>query len=64
MRIQRLVAGVAQQRAAESRKAHVAILRKHQLIDQQMREDRFIEIVAQLQARICFAVQQAFQLKR
>ena len=63
MRIQRLVASVTQKCAAESREAHVAILRKHKFIDQQMRKNGFIEVVTQLQTRICFAVQQTLKLK-
>src|SRR5580704_1685506 len=64
VRVQRLVSGVAQKRAGDCRKMHIAVLRQNQFRYQQIRQHRLVEIVTDLETCIAFSADKTPELKR
>src|SRR6202051_2294899 len=64
MRVQRLVASITDKRAGNSREMDAAVARKNQFGHKEVRQNRLVEIVANLQPRVVLTADQAFNLKR
>src|SRR5580704_8464134 len=64
VRVQWLVAGVTNKSGRECGEVYVAVLRWHELRDQQMRQDGFVEIVAKLEPGVGLSAHEPFDLER
>src|SRR5579863_4824585 len=64
VRVEWLIAGVANKRARECGKVYVAVLRWHELGNQQMRKDGLIEIVAKLEPGVGLFAYEPLDLER
>src|SRR5580692_1290278 len=64
MRVQWLVAGVTNKSARECGEVDVAVLRQHELWNEQMRQDGLVEIVAKLEPGVGLSAHQPFDLER